>query len=187
MVSLASNLESLDKASGNVSRIFDFLQGGQAVQILEEVGTRHMQAAILALEDTTRSYKPRDRVNSAANSLIEAYAHIAPRYQNVFVKFIRESNTIGVEFQVESYSRAAVCATLIAMCYKFLGESRENIRLWLDRAEEDLGQWSYFYIGSKKAYWKGSFPIVEAREADYSYVKEVSNNLTKIRRKLLKL
>ncbi len=50
MGDLISILGNIDTVAGNVNRIIVFVKGGELANILNEVGTGHTKAAILALE-----------------------------------------------------------------------------------------------------------------------------------------
>jgi len=145
MSDLLVTFGTLFKISKTASNIASFVTGSGLIQILGEVGTRHVQAAILALKDSTASPHPRDRINSAANSLTEAFTLLSPRYQASVSRFFREITPGFGHHQTKLYMRSAICAVLIALCYTYLGESKSNRSKWLKRAEEELKNWSSLY------------------------------------------
>jgi len=67
----------------------DLTLGSQMTAVLESVGSRHLDAALMALRDARHSTQPSARINSAVNSLIEAYTHITPFRQPGWVRFVR--------------------------------------------------------------------------------------------------
>jgi hypothetical protein len=134
MASMASAIESLS----------DTYFEGQMIKVLQEVGTRHMEAAILQLQDSERSpnyYSAKARVDGAINSLQEAYVHLSPSYQNAIVRFFREANRITGSSQKRAYGETFMCTILIAICYKRTGESKKNIKIWLNRGDQALEKW----------------------------------------------
>jgi hypothetical protein len=84
-----SSLATIEATVGRVQRVRDLTLGSQMTAVLESVGSRHLDAALMALRDARHSTQPSARINSAVNSLIEAYTHITPFRQPGWVRFVR--------------------------------------------------------------------------------------------------
>jgi hypothetical protein len=120
---LVATLHALQSAAAPVGNLRAFILDQGLSEILSEVGARHMIAGRHSLAEAGSSTDPVARINNAAKSFIEAYAHISPGYSSGTQRFFQRIVDGFDLFRSNSglagaYGRACVCALLVAACYK---------------------------------------------------------------------
>lgn len=136
-----SALVTIEATVGRVQRVRDLTLGSQMTTVLESVGSRHLDAALVALRDAQASTQPTARLNSAVNSLTEAYTHITPFRQPDWVRFVRGMYSEFDKSLIRAHEKGMVCAAMIAALYTLLGESKINRRRWMDKCTKEFDAW----------------------------------------------
>ena len=175
--------DTLSKISKTPSDVASFVTGSGLIKILGEVGTHHEQAAIEVLWDSTASPHPRDRVNSAANSLTEAFALLSPRYQTSVSRFFNQ--LMYQVAQEQLYARSAICAVLVAVCYTYLGESKSSRAKWLKLAEEELTGWKSMFFCRNQLTISARHYVTEPNPAHVKSAAEILEKFETIKQHLL--
>jgi hypothetical protein len=129
-------LARVDQVSNRRSTLERYIVGGELEKALRAVGDVHFRSAIDHLVQARQSNDPSTRLRQATASLQEAYFFFGSAARQGVLGFLREA--LAPMGLARLHRKSLISACLISVLYWFLGESLNNRRTWIDRADIHL-------------------------------------------------